>query len=69
MGAEKISSKGTARVFCEEWKPIQGYEGFYEISNFGRVKCVERVGFQRHWQGGQSRYVFKEKIRSFFLRI
>lgn len=22
----------------EEWKPIEGYEGLYEISNYGRVK-------------------------------
>lgn len=24
----------------EEWKPIKGYEGLYEISNFGRVKSL-----------------------------
>lgn len=22
----------------EIWKPIKGYEGFYEVSNFGRKK-------------------------------
>ena len=26
----------------EVWKPIKGYEGFYEISNFGRVKSHYR---------------------------
>lgn len=26
----------------EVWKPIEGYEGYFEISNFGRVKSVER---------------------------
>lgn len=26
----------------EIWKPIIGYEGFYEISNFGRVKSLDR---------------------------
>lgn len=26
----------------EEWKQIKGYEGFYEISNLGRVKSVIR---------------------------
>lgn len=25
----------------EIWKPIKGYEGLYEISNLGNVKCVE----------------------------
>ena len=26
----------------EIWKDVVGYEGIYEISNFGRVKSVER---------------------------
>lgn len=27
----------------EIWKPIKGYEGFYEVSDYGRVKSLERV--------------------------
>ena len=27
----------------ERWKPIQGFEGYYEISNYGRVKSVSRM--------------------------
>ena len=27
----------------EQWKDIEGYDGFYQISNFGRVKSVERT--------------------------
>lgn len=26
----------------EEWRPVVGYEGYYEVSNLGRVKSVER---------------------------
>jgi len=26
----------------EIWKDIKGYEGFYQISNYGRVKSLER---------------------------
>lgn len=26
----------------EEWKPIKGYEGIYEVSNMGRVKSLHR---------------------------
>ena len=26
----------------EEWKPIKGFEGAYEVSNFGRVKSLAR---------------------------
>src|SRR6478735_358058 len=29
-------------VYHEEWRPIQGYEGKYEISNFGRIKSLNR---------------------------
>lgn len=27
----------------EIWKPIAGYEGLYEVSNFGRVKSLKRL--------------------------
>lgn len=27
----------------EIWKPVKNYEGYYEISNLGRVKSVERI--------------------------
>lgn len=27
----------------EVWKPIEGYEGLYEVSNMGRVRSVDRV--------------------------
>lgn len=27
----------------EEWRPVAGYEGFYEVSNQGRVRSVERL--------------------------
>lgn len=27
----------------EEWKDLIGYEGLYQISNYGRVKSIERV--------------------------
>lgn len=30
-------------IMQEEWKDINGFEGYYQISNFGRVKSVERV--------------------------
>ena len=27
----------------EEWRPVVGYEGFYEVSSHGRVKSVSRI--------------------------
>ena len=29
-------------IMEEIWKPIEGYEGLYEISSYGRVKSLER---------------------------
>jgi hypothetical protein len=29
----------------EIWRPIKGFEGIYEVSNFGRVKSLDRVVF------------------------
>ncbi len=26
----------------EEWRPVKGYEGLYEVSNTGKVKSIER---------------------------
>lgn len=27
----------------EIWKDIKGYEGLYQVSNFGRIKSLERI--------------------------
>lgn len=42
----------------EIWKPVKGYEGYYEISNFGRLKSLER----KVRQGNHLRFV-PEKIK------
>lgn len=46
----------------EIWEPVVGYEGYYEISNLGKVKSVER--FVK--QGNSIRHV-KEKIKNIHL--
>lgn len=33
----------------EIWKPIKGYEGYYEVSNLGRVKRLEGYDGGGHW--------------------
>ena len=46
----------------EMWLPIKGYEGYYEISSYGRVKSVIRKTERAH--KGLTKYSFerKEKI-------
>ena len=39
-----------------EWKPVEGYEGLYEVSNFGEVKSLERLNSRG--------YHLKEKLLS-----
>lgn len=40
---------------AEEWRPITGYEGLYEVSNHGRVRSLDRwVDSPNRW-GGVSR--------------
>ena len=41
----------------EIWRPIEGYEGLYEISSYGRVKSLEKYRFNN---GGIQ--LLKEKI-------
>lgn len=31
------------KVYTEEWRPVVGYEGLYEVSNLGQVKSLDRV--------------------------
>lgn len=43
----------------EIWKDIKGYEGLYQVSNFGRIKNVQRM--VNDWKGKRT---IKEKIIS-----
>lgn len=47
----------------EEWKDIEGYEGLYQISNYGRVKSLKR----ECWNG-KAWFTKKEKILKCIIR-
>lgn len=32
----------------EVWRAVVGYEGYYEVSNFGRLKSLSRVDYKGH---------------------
>lgn len=40
--------KNTNSVLHETWKPIEGYEKLYEVSNFGRVKSLSRIKIDKN---------------------
>ena len=42
----------------EIWKPIEGYEGLYEVSSLGNVRSLDRLDI---YKGKYKRY-FKGKI-------
>lgn len=43
----------------EIWKDIAGYEGLYQVSNFGRVRSLDRVDSENHYRKGQ---IMKQKM-------
>jgi hypothetical protein len=36
------------RILFENWKDVVGYEGYYQISNFGRVRSLDRNEINRN---------------------
>ena len=37
----------------EQWRPIIGYEGAYEVSSHGRVRSLKRLDRLNRWRGGR----------------
>ena len=42
----------------EIWRPVMGYEGFYEVSNQGRVRSVDRYDNNNHFRKGELMNLF-----------
>ena len=44
---QPLNNAKSGLLFMEIWKDIKGYEGYYQISNKGRVKGLFRVVFHK----------------------
>ena len=51
----------------EIWKDIKGYEGLYQVSNYGRVKRLSRRINGGHNQGGTGRVVPEKILKPYLL--
>lgn len=57
----------------EVWKDIEGYEGYYQVSNLGRVRSLDRTvkqqeGFTQNIKGAMKKpYTRKDGYQSVFL--
>lgn len=51
----------------EEWRPVVGYEGLYEVSDWGRVKNQKNGFMKNHLNGGYNRvHLSKNNIQKFY---
>jgi len=65
MNREELLKNAKPILFNTEiWKPIKGYEGRYEISNFGRVKSLDSRHKKYHgkimkpWENSNKKYLY-----------
>ena len=46
----------------EEWRPVVGFEGIYEVSNLGKVRSLDRYVTQVNRWGGYTKKFYKLKL-------
>lgn len=61
LSLENITEVVDGVLITEEWRNIKDYEGYYQVSNFGRVKRLPTVIKYTRWRNGDTRK-WKEKI-------
>ena len=47
----------------EIWKPVEGYEGYYEVSNTGKVRSLERTIELKGRREGQVRVYSGKELK------
>lgn len=46
---DRMAAEQSTQTTPERWLPVPGYEGYYEVSDQGRVRSVEREVYSRQW--------------------
>lgn len=54
-------------LIVEEWRDIQGYEGYYQVSNFGRIKSLPRGNKTPRWRSQCA--IRKQSIKNRYCHI
>ena len=50
------------KAMQEEWRPVVGYEGRYEVSNLGRVRSLDHKVKTSNYTGGQWSRIYPGKV-------
>jgi hypothetical protein len=58
----------------EEWRPVSGHEGLYEVSNLGRVKSLDRElpdknGILKRFQGKVLKNILKKNLHGSYMIV
>ena len=53
----------------EEWKPVKSYEGYYEVSNLGRIRSITRLIERTNPINSSivTKYTYKGKLIPFWI--
>lgn len=46
---DRMAAEQSTQTTPERWLPVPGYEGYYEVSDYGRVRSLEREVYSRQW--------------------
>lgn len=60
LSEENLQEVFESILYTEEWRPCPKYEGFYEVSSFGRVRTIGRI--HKHVNGNS--FYRKGKIKA-----
>lgn len=69
--AHRSGGVSMSATMQEQWNPVSGYEGWYEVSNLGNVRSVDRIVFHHRtgsakWKGKR---LFQKANRNGYIMV